>query len=196
MTEPAHEGFTNQIAPENRPLINSLSANWGWLMALGIVFILLGCVALGMSVAMTVATVLLFGVLLLLGGIVQVVDAFRRKGWKSILFHVLIALLYLASGIMLITEPVAGSMVLTAMLGGAFLVIGVLRIMMGFQMKSAGGAWGWLVFAGVVTLILGLMILLQWPVSALWIIGVLVAIEMIFHGWSYVMLALAARSAS
>ncbi|ADJ29800.1 HdeD family acid-resistance protein [Nitrosococcus watsonii] len=172
-----------------------LGKNWGWFMALGILFIVLGTIALGMSVAFTVATVLFFGFLLLLGGVLQIVDAFKCKGWKSILLHVLIALLYVAAGVLLITEPIAGSLVLTAILGGAFVATGILRIVMGLQLKSSGAGWGWVVFSGVVSLILGGMILFEWPLSALWVIGLLVAVEMIFHGWSYVMIALAARSA-
>ena len=168
--------------------------HWGWLLALGIIFIVLGTIALGMSVAVTVATVLFFGVLLAIGGAVQLVQAFRSRGWQSISMHVLIGLLYLVAGISMVTEPIAGSLVLTALLGAAFVATGILRIVMGMQLKKIGFGWGWAVFAGVVSLVLGVMIFMQWPASALWIIGMLVAIEMIFHGWSYVMIALALKS--
>ncbi|SEQ90948.1 Uncharacterized membrane protein HdeD, DUF308 family [Nitrosomonas sp. Nm51] len=197
MTESTSKEFTKdvkELAPEIDAVFGDLRKSWGWLLALGILFIILGTVALGMSVALTIATVLLFGILLLAGGVFQIIDAFKCKGWKSISLHVLIALLYIVTGAILITEPMAGSLMLTAMLGGAFIAIGILRIVIGFQLKNAGVGWGWVIFSGVVSLILGGLIFFQWPASALWIIGLLVAIEMIFHGWSYVMIAIAVKS--
>ncbi|MBK1873360.1 MULTISPECIES: HdeD family acid-resistance protein [Marinobacter] len=175
-------------------VVGDLSKHWGWLLALGILFIVLGTVALGMSVAVTVATVLFFGVLLAIGGVFQIIEAFKCRGWKSILMHVLIALLYIVAGVSMITEPVAGSLVLTALLGGVFVATGLLRIVMGYHLKGTGLRWGWMVFAGVVSLVLGGMIFFQWPMSALWVIGLLIAIEMIFHGWAYVMIALALKT--
>ncbi|ABA57832.1 conserved hypothetical protein [Nitrosococcus oceani ATCC 19707] len=194
MTEITSKTFTKERAPEIERVFGDLGKHWGWLLALGMLFIVLGTIALGMSVTLTVVTVLFFGVLLSIGGIFQIVEAFKCKGWRSVLLHILIALLYITAGVMLITEPIAGSLALTALLGGAFVATGVLRIVMGFHLKGTGVRWGWVVFAGVVSLVLGGMILFQWPVSALWVIGLLVAIEMLFHGWSYVMIALAAKS--
>lgn len=142
-------------------VVGDLSKHWGWLLALGILFIVLGTVALGMSVAVTVATVLLFGILLGVGGVFQLVEAFKCRGWKSILMHVLIALLYIVAGVTMITEPVSGSLVLTAFLGGIFVATGLLRIVMGFHLKGTGLRWGWMVLAGVVSLLLGGMIFFQ-----------------------------------
>ena len=68
--------------------------------------------------------------------------------------------------------------------------------MLGMQLRSTGSNWGWLVFAGGISLLLACMIFLQWPASALWLIGILVAIEMLVHGCAYVMLALAAKAVS
>ncbi|KFI22892.1 HdeD family acid-resistance protein [Nitrosococcus oceani] len=194
MTEIMSKTFTKERVPQRERVFGELGKHWGWLLALGILFIILGTIALGMSVTLTVVTVLFFGVLLSIGGIFQIVEAFKCKGWRSVLLHILIALLYITAGVMLITEPIAGSLALTALLGGAFVATGILRIVMGFHLKGTGARWGWVVFAGVVSLVLGGMILFQWPVSALWVIGLLVAIEMLFHGWSYVMIALAAKS--
>jgi uncharacterized membrane protein HdeD (DUF308 family) len=84
---------------------------------------------------------------------------------------------------------------LTAMLGAIFIAIGLLRIVMSLQLKQQSVGWGWLLFAGIVSILLGAAILLKWPATGLVVIGVLVAIEMIIHGWSYVFMALAARKA-
>lgn len=194
MSDISGNALTQEQLSVVQGVVGDLGKHWGWLLALGVLFIVLGTIALGMSVAVTVATILFFGVLLAIGGAFQIIEAFKCRGWKSILLHVLIALLYVIAGIVLITEPIAGSMVLTALLGGVFVATGLLRIGMGFQLKGLGLRWGWVVFAGLVSLVLGAMIFFQWPASALWVIGLLVAIEMIFHGWAYVMIALALKA--
>lgn len=171
-----------------------VSRNWGWLLALGILFVILGTIGLGMTFTLTVASVLFFGVLMLVGGGAQLVQAFQDKGWKSVIWHVLIALLYIGAGIIVVRNPVGASLLLTAMLAGALVAVGVVRIIMAFQLRGDSG-WVWLLLGGIVTLLLGLMIFSKWPVSGLWVIGLFVAIEMIVNGWSYVAIALAARRA-
>ncbi len=171
-----------------------VSRNWGWLLALGILFVILGTIGLGMTFTLTLASVLFFGVLMLIGGGAQLVQAFQDKGWKSVIWHVLIALLYIGAGIIVVRNPVGASLLLTAMLAGALVAVGVVRIIMAFQLRGDSG-WVWLLLGGIVTLLLGLMIFSKWPVSGLWVIGLFVAIEMIVNGWSYVAIALAARRA-
>jgi len=171
-----------------------LSRRWGWLLALGILFIVLGVIGIGMAFALTVASLIVFGVLLLVGGAVQVVQAFQSKGWKSVVLHILIAILYLLAGLAVLQDPLLASLVLTLMLAGIILAIGVVRIIMAFQMRRSKG-WGLVLVGGIVSVALGGLIYLQWPVSALWVIGLFVAIDLIANGWSYVFIALAARDA-
>jgi uncharacterized membrane protein HdeD (DUF308 family) len=175
-------------------VLADLKRHWGWLLALGILFVVLGVAGLGMSVVLTVVSVMLFGVLLLIGGGLQLVEAFRHTGWKSTLWHVLIALVYLAAGGLTIHNPFSAAVALTFVLAVAFLAAGIFRIVIAFQLKPASG-WWWPLVAGIGSLALGGMIYAQWPVSGLWIIGLFVAIEMIMNGWSYIMIALAARNA-
>ncbi len=191
-TEHAPQPSSDTSTPDPHRLFGDLGRNWGWMLALGVLFIVMGVVALGMPVAMTLATVFVFGAFLLAGGILQLFEAFRCKGWKGILWHVLIALLYVAAGVIILQDPALSSFTLTAMLGWMVVAIGVFRIVIGLQMRGQQG-WGWLVFAGVVSILLGAVILAKWPVSGLLVIGVLVGVEMLLHGWSYVFLALAAR---
>jgi uncharacterized membrane protein HdeD (DUF308 family) len=176
-------------------VFGTLKKNWGWLLALGIVSVVLGTIGLYMTFAMTLATVLFFGALILVGGLFQVAHAFTCKGWKSVLGHALIALLYIAAGALIIKDPVLASGVLTLALAGILLAVGVIRISMAFQLKKAVSGWYWSLLSGIVSILLGGMIVLQWPVSGLWVIGLFVAVELIFHGWSYVFVALAARKA-
>ena len=181
------------LAPQ-AAMLDAVKRHWGWLLALGILFIVLGTIGLGMSVALTVVSVVFFGVLLLIGGGAQLVEAFRHKSWKSTLWHILIALAYLAAGAVTIHNPFGASVALTLVLAVALVAAGLFRIFIAFQLRPAPGWWLPLL-AGVASLALGAMIYSEWPLSGVWVIGLLVAIEMIMNGWSYVAIALAARRA-
>jgi uncharacterized membrane protein HdeD (DUF308 family) len=176
-------------------VLGELKKKWGWLLALGILLIVLGTVGLWMSFAMTLATVMMFGALLVVGGMFQFLNAFQLKGWKSVLWHALIALLYIAAGIVIFTDPVFASLGLTMALAWILIAVGVMRMVMAFQLRPASG-WVWPLVSGLISILLGAMILAQWPASGFWIIGLFVAIEMIFNGWSSVFVALAARKAA
>jgi len=176
-------------------VLGELKNKWGWLLALGISLIVLGTLGLWMSFAMTLATVIMFGALLAVGGIFQLFNAFQLKGWKSVLWHVLIALLYIAAGIIIFTDPVFASLSLTIALAWILIAVGVLRIFMAFQLREVKG-WFWPLVSGLISIALGAMILAQWPATGFWVIGLFVAIEMIFNGWSSVFVALAARKAA
>ena len=177
-------------------VFGTVKRNWGWLLALGIVSIVLGTVGLYMTFALTLATVLLFGVLILAGGVLQVAHAFTCKGWKSVVGHVLIAILYVAAGLLILIDPILASSVLTLALAGVLIAVGVIRIQMAFQLRSAVAGWYWPLLSGIVSIVLGGIIIAHWPVSGLWVIGLFVAVELIFHGWSYIFIALAARKAA
>ena len=174
--------------------LDALRQHWGWLLALGILFIVLGTVGLGMAAGLTAFSMLFFGALLVIGGAAQLVEAFRHKGWKSTLWHVLIALAYLAAGALSIHNPFAASVALTLVLSVALLATGAFRVFMAFQLRPAAG-WGWLLAAGIASLVLGSMIYAEWPASGFWVIGLFLAIELIMNGWSCVVIALAARRA-
>jgi uncharacterized membrane protein HdeD (DUF308 family) len=176
-------------------VFGELKKKWGWLLALGVLLIVLGTVGLWMSFAMTLATVIMFGALLMVGGVFQLLNAFQIKSWKSVLWHVLIALLYIAAGIVIFTDPVFASLSLTIALAWILIAVGLLRILMALQLRPANG-WVWPLVSGVISILLGAMILAQWPTSGLWVIGLFVAIEMIVNGWSSVFIALAARKAA
>lgn len=182
------------IAVHPDALFGEVQKNWGWLLALGILFVIFGIIGLGMLFTLTIASVLLFGILLLMGGGIQLFEAFKCKGWKGIILHVLIAILYVLAGIVIIYDPLIASTVLTLMLAGGLIGVGILRIIMAFQLRDRQG-WVWPLLAGVLSIILGILIIAQWPVSGLWVIGLFVAIELLFHGWSYIFIALAARNA-
>ena len=174
--------------------LGEVKKNWGWLLALGVLFITLGTVGLGMSVALTVVSMIFFGVLLLIGGGAQFIEAFQHKGWKSTVWHILIALAYLAAGALAIHNPFGAAVALTLVLAVALIAAGIFRIFIAVQLKPAPG-WWWPLLAGIGSLVLGAMVYSGGPLSGLWVIGLFVAIEMMMNGWSYVVIALAARRA-
>ncbi len=174
--------------------LGDLRSNWGWLLGLGLLFVILGTVGLGMSFFLTLASVLFFGALLLVGGGTQLVHLLKAGGWKCRIQHLLIALLYIAAGAVIMYDPLLASGVLTMLLAWSLVLVGVLRIVIAFQHRGIDG-WWWPLLGGVLAIALGAVILAQWPVSGLWVIGLFVAIELIMNGWSYIFIALAARQA-
>jgi uncharacterized membrane protein HdeD (DUF308 family) len=182
---------TDAAGPED--LFGDLKKHWGWILALGILLLILGTIGLCMTLFLTLASVVGFGVLLLVGGGAQIVHAFKAQGWKSIVLSVLIAILYVLSGIMVIGNPVAASAFLTLMLAGAIIGIGILRIVMGFQLRGFKN-WIWPLLGGIIAVLMGVVIILQWPISGFWVIGLFVAIEMIMNGWATIAIAFTAKN--
>lgn len=176
------------------PLFGELSRHWGWLLAVGILSVILGTIGLGMTWMLTLASVVYFGVLLIVIGVAQLLHTFKAAGWRSTFLQILIGLLYLAAGIMVVSRPLLASLTLTWALGFALIVVGVMRIVVGMQHRGTSG-WAGAVVAGIITLLLGLLILARWPSSALWVIGLFLAIELIVNGYTQILVALAARRA-
>lgn len=175
-------------------IFGELQKNWGWLLFLGILFLVLGIIGLGRLFALTLAGAFFFGVLIIIGGIAQFVEALKCKGWKSVAFHVLIAVLYIIGGAFVIRDPIAASVILTWVLAAVLLGAGLLRIIMAIQMRSQS-MWFVPLLGGILSMILGGIILAEWPLSGLFVIGLFIAIELIINGWTYIFIALAARKA-
>jgi len=173
-------------------VLGELIHNWGWLLAQGILLVVLGTIGLGMTFWLTLGTVLIFGVFLVIGGGVQLFQAFKCRGWQSILWHVIIGILYVLAGVIIFGNPLMASTMLTLLLGGVLVGIGIVRLVMAMQHRGLKN-WVWPLIGGIAAIILGFMILAQWPISGFWVIGLFVAIEMIFSGWSYIIIALGAR---
>jgi uncharacterized membrane protein HdeD (DUF308 family) len=181
---------TDAAGPEG--LFGDLKKNWGWILALGILLLVLGTIGLYMAFFVTLASVVTFGVLMLVGGGAQLVHAFKARGWKSVVLSVLIAILYIVSGILVMGNPVEASAVLTLMLAGAIIGIGILRIAMGFQLRGFKN-WIWPVLSGIIAILMGVAIVVQWPLSGSWVIGLFVSVEMIVNGWATIAVALTAK---
>ena len=186
---------SNSIISSGDPILGGLEAvrrNWRWVLASGIAFVGLGTMAFGYSVLVTLASVFVLGWVLVFGGIFQTIHAFKIFQWSGFLLELMLAILYMVVGMVMVTHPEAGALSVTFLLGAFFLVGGLFRIVAGTMLHLPGR--GWLLLSGAVTLLLGILIWVEWPASGLWVIGTFVAIDMIFGGAWLIMLALRARS--
>ncbi len=171
-----------------------LGRHWRSLLFWGILLLILGVAALAAATFTTLASVVMLGVILLIGGCVILVDAFTNwwGRWGGFFLHLLIGILYGALGVTLIQNPVWGSATLTLMIGIFYLVLGCFRII--YSLVYRIGPWGWVLFSGVISALLGFLILNHWPNSSLYIIGLFIGVDLLFGGWAYIMMALGLRS--
>lgn len=167
---------------------------WGWFLALGIVLILAGLAAIAFPFLSGIAAKVVLGWLFLIGGVMMIVHAFQAPGWGGFLWEVLIGLLYVAVGGYLAFFPIAGLLTLTIVIAALFIAEGVFESIMAFRVRPHEG-WVWLLLSGIAALAVGIIIAMGLPESAVWALGLLVGINLLFSGWSYVFLALAGRRA-
>ena len=159
-------------------------------VVVGLIWIILGFVCIAAPLYAALAAVWLFGILLIVGGVLHTVHAFTTRGWEGFILHLLEGLLSIIVGALLLSDPVGGIVGLTLLIGVFLAVGGVLRCVLGFMARRSR-AWGWLVLSGVLELILGVIVLTGWPGSAAWVIGLFIGIRMLFAGTSMVALGLA-----
>lgn len=173
---------------------NSIPAGAGgrdvplWLcLLLGVVLVVAGFVVLQDVVVATVFSTLVIGICAIAGGIFEIIHAFWTKGWGGFIWQIILGLLYVIAGVMLVNSPVVGSLVLTYVLGIVLLVSGIVRVVVGIRNWSS---MGWLLLlSGVFGVLAGLIILAQWPYSGLWVLGLFLGIDLVFHGVGWLLLA-------
>ncbi len=165
----------------------------GLFLFLGLALLILGILAISVSVFTTLASVLFLGILLIIGSVVVIIDTFKtwRKDSKHFVLYLIFSILYLAAGIMLVRHPVWGAVSITLVLGIFYLMLGIFRIIGSIILHLPH--WGWSLLSGVLALILGFLILIHWPASSLIVIGLFIGIDLLFLGWTYVVLALSAQ---
>lgn len=165
-------------------ILGTSSKNWIGFLAMGIIFIILGIVGVGMAATITLVSVLFFGWLLSIGGVLLFIQAFTLQGNKSKTFQAIMALLYIITGGFVITYPIAGAGALTALIAINFIVLGVGRCFMALMFKGSS-TWVWLLLSGIIPIFFGIYIFVNWTQNAILIIGLLISIELIVAGWSY-----------
>ena len=168
------------ISRDPLELIGDLHRSWGWVLALGMVFVVCGALGIAADITATFATVLFFGWLLLISGVFALIQAFTIGSWGGFFLYLLSALLRGFTGYLLVRYPITGAESLTLVLGSFFIVGGLFRAI-GSGMAQFPN-WGWAVFSGIVSVALGVMVLWQMPITGLWFIGLAVGIDLIVDG--------------
>jgi uncharacterized membrane protein HdeD (DUF308 family) len=182
------------VSPAGRADDELAQLRQGWLLCfiLGLVSLLVGITAISSYFIAALATMIIFGVLLLIAGATEVIHALMVRNGKGFAVHLLAAALYLVVGVFMLEDPIRAAEVIALLLAANFYVAGALRVI--FSIAVRFPAWGWVLLHGTVDLLLGVMIFSGWPESSLRIIGLLVGIDLVLHGWSWMILALTVRT--
>lgn len=166
--------------------------NSGLLIFLGIITVIFGVVAVGSPLITGVAVAVFVGFLLLASGVARTIHALKSKQWGTGFWGLAIGVLGVAAGLLMIFRPLVGLVTMTMLLAIYFLVDGISEIIAAFRIKPDQG-WSWVLFNGIIAVLLGFMIWRQWPVSGAWAIGLLVGIHILMTGWSMIILGSGAR---
>jgi uncharacterized membrane protein HdeD (DUF308 family) len=175
--------------------LEPLRAKSGWIIALGVIYVIAGFIALGSVVTATVVSVFLVGIMMLIAGVAEVINAFQVKTWGSFLLWLLLGVLYIVAGFITFENPLLAAAVLTLLLGASLVACGILRIVLAFSMKAAM-PWIWVLLSGAITLLLGLIILAHWPVASLYILGIFLGVDLVFAGAGWIGIGLGLRRAT
>lgn len=188
-------GIEAQMGQVIEEAAREIRKNWGWLLFGGIALTLLGSIGLYMAGAMTIVSMLWFGGLVIAGGVFVLADGIQARGWSAKIWEILLGILYIGCGVIMILYPGASAVWFTLFIAAFLTVTGIVRIIIGFQLRGDIRGWGLTICGGVASLVLALLIYSEWPVSGLWVIGLFVSIEMLMQGVSMIAIGLEARAA-
>jgi uncharacterized membrane protein HdeD (DUF308 family) len=174
--------------------LQKLRQGTGWGIAIGIVLIILGILALVLPFAATIAASLMFGWLFILAGVAQIIFAIQSRHERYFIWRLLLGIVYVLAGIFVLSSPIITALTLTLIMGISIFVQSVIQVVGAFQMKPDQG-WGWILFSGIMGIILAILIWSQWPSSAIWFIGIWLGVNFLSDGLGLVMSASALRSA-
>ena len=169
--------------------LDNLRHRWGWMLALGVLMVILGTIAFFIAPIATIGMVIVLGWLLVVSGVIEAIHAFRVHRWGGFFLHLLAGALGIFVGLMVVTHPLAGALAWTLLFASFFTVFGIFRLVAAFALRFPN--WGWAVFDGLITLGLGIILWIAWPWSGFLYLGIAVGVALVLRGWSYVMLAIA-----
>jgi uncharacterized membrane protein HdeD (DUF308 family) len=174
------------------PVVSSVRKASGWSMVWGLLMIICGILAIALPLVSAIGVVILLAWLILFAGVSHLFFAFHSHNIGGFLWKLVLALIYGFTGVYMLMNPLVGVASLTLLLSIFLLVEGVLEIIFYFNIRSVASA-GWVLFDGIITLVLGFLVWTQWPSSSGWLIGTLIGISLIFSGISRFMLSSAFR---
>ena len=166
---------------------DQLHANRKWYLGLGVLLVVFGIVLLASLPFATLTVIYIFGVLMMLGGVLHFIAAFKvfHGGYRWL--WAVFGVLYIVAGYYAFTTPVKTAIVLTHLLAIVLIIAGAVRILNAILFRQLRG-WGWTLFSGVLTLLTGLIILNS-PDAPFWVLGLFLAIDLLFQGINYLTLA-------
>ncbi|MBV8105864.1 MAG: HdeD family acid-resistance protein [Hyphomicrobiales bacterium] len=170
-----------------------LAQYWGWFLAFGIALLALGVAAVARAFTATIASMLFFGWLLVIASGIEIAQAVMVGHWAGFFHHLLAAILFGVIGLLLVMRPLISAEAMTFVMAMFFLIGGIFQLIGSFVATLPG--WGWQALDGIITIVLGALVLAQWPASGLWVIGLFIGIDLIFYGWAWIALAIGLRSA-
>ncbi|UBF30017.1 HdeD family acid-resistance protein (plasmid) [Kovacikia minuta CCNUW1] len=173
-------------------IINDVKQNTGWFIALGILMVILGIAAIVEPLVATIAVARVFSWIFLFAGVIRIIHAVQSRQERGFWPKLLIGILYVITGIVLLGNVFGAALSLTFALGWVILVQGILEVIAAFKVRPEPN-WGWLLFSGVISIILGILILYRWPFNAVWLLGIFSGISFLFAGSWMIMLPWAAR---
>lgn len=163
------------------PATSGLTAPPTWVrVLLGIVMVVTGLLVLGDIAVATLISTIFIGLMAIVAGAFEIIHAFWTKGWGGFLWQLLLGALYIAFGLVLLSQPESGALILTYVLGVVLLLSGFVRVLLGFSHWREAG---WLMLlSGAFGILAGLVILTGFPMTGLWVLGLLLGIDLISHG--------------
>jgi len=179
---------------DTKAVTNALKENAGMTVALGVTLILFGILAIMAPLFTGTAVTIIVGVLMIAAGITRGMFAFKAQRFGKGVWMFLLGAIIAIGGVFLLARPLIGLASLTMVLAAFFFSDGIIEMIYSFKLRPVKG-WGWMLFSGISSGLLGFLIMYQWPVSGKWAIGVLLGVRLIFTGWSVVALGSAARGA-
>jgi uncharacterized membrane protein HdeD (DUF308 family) len=190
--------MSNASNPDPKPhslgaAIERLSDKWCAIVAFGALLALLGAAALIFSFAATVAKVTLNGIFFLVAGAAEIGIGMHAQGWRRFFLWVIGGVLYLAVGVICIINPVFASLALTLALGAALIAAALVRAYLALQLPAEHPR-GMVLLAAAVTLLLGLIIVIRWPSDSVYVLGVLLGVDLLFHGAGWVTFGMGLRA--
>jgi uncharacterized membrane protein HdeD (DUF308 family) len=173
------------------PALEGLRHRWGLVLALGVGLVVCGFIALMSVVQATTVTVLWVGAMMIIAGVIEIAHGLRHKGWGRATLWVVAGVFYVVGGFFAVINPVLASLVLTLLLGFALVAAGITRFLLGYHVK--GEHSGWIMISGLVTFLFGLIILVHWPFSSLYVLGIILGVDLIQAGAGWINLGLSLK---
>jgi uncharacterized membrane protein HdeD (DUF308 family) len=172
--------------------LHHVRSHWHWFLFLGIIMLVGGVLSLASPFVASVVAIDILAVVLQIAGIVTIVSSFFTGKWGAFLVHMLVGMLYLMAGLIIPARPLVSILVATIFISASFMLMGLFRILAAMTIRFP--QWGWMLLNGAITFILGLAIYRHLPQCAVWVIGLLIGVELLFSGWTWIMLALEIRT--